>query len=81
MAKNNEKTNKLGLPIHIGPKTKTLMRERIAMVEKIVETGKSLKTKRPLNKKDLAYAKKHLSAYRWQMKTLEPKKSTKKRAS
>ncbi len=78
--KKNKKTNKLGLPIHVGPKTKALMRKRILAVSKIVETGKSL-SNRKLSKADVAYARKHLSAYKWQLSILgKAKKSTRKSA-
>jgi len=69
-----KKVNKLGLPIYVGPKSKTLMDQRIQQVEKIIKTKKSLIGNRPLNKKDLAYARKHLAAYKWQRSLLTWKK-------
>ena len=88
MATNNVRTNKFGIPMHVGEVNKALLRKRIALISTVIESGRALAGKklvpsgRKLSKKDLLKASLNLYTYRWQLKKMSAaKKSTKKRAS
>ena len=75
--------NKFGLPVHVGAVTKSLLQKRITMIQKVIDTGRPLKSKKKLSKKDLYKASLNLYTFRWQLKKLAKpvRKSSKKKAS
>lgn len=80
MAKSNTRTNKFGIPVHVGPVTPALLKKRIALIQKCIDAKKSLDG-RKLSKGDVYKASLRLYTYRWQLGKLAPKKSSKRKAS
>ena len=71
--------NKFGIPIHVGPVSKNLLRQRISMIREVIDTGKSLDG-RKLRKADVFKACLNLYTYRWQLKKMNGRKSSRKSA-
>lgn len=83
MKKNNASVNKFGLPVHVGAVTKSLLNKRIKLIQKVIDTGRPLNSKKKLSKGDIYKASLNLYTFRWQLKKLAKpvRKSTKKKAA
>lgn len=86
MSKKNQKeevtyVNDFGVPLFIDKKNKAALRERVALLKKVVETGHPIGSKKALSQKNIDRAEMHIRWYTAELKKLNgAKKSSKKSA-